>query len=143
MNEIIKLLDKNLEYIDHEINDDTLYISVISVKEYVICPYCNTPSNKVHSRYNRTFQDLPIQGLKVIILLRNRKMFCLNTDCNNKTFSEKFSFIEDKAKKTKRLEDEIINLSLNMSSISASKYLKRNLAIVGKSTICNLLKKKK
>lgn len=69
MNNLIKLLDKNLEYIEHEIIEDTIYISVKSIKEY-IC------------------------------------------------------------------------VSLNMSSIAASKYLSKNLANVGKSTICTLLKKR-
>lgn len=142
MNNLIKLLDKNLEYIEHEIIDDTIYISVKSIKEYICCPYCCTHSNKVHSKYKRSFQDLPIQGLKVIIIITNRKMFCKNDDCNHKTFSEKFNFINNKAKKTKRLEREIINVSLNMSSIAASKYLSKNLANVGKSTICTLLKKR-
>ena len=51
MNNLIKLLDKNLEYIEHEIIEDTIYISVKSIKEYICCPYCCTPSNKVHSKY--------------------------------------------------------------------------------------------
>ena len=92
MNNLIKLLDKNLEYIEHEIIEDTIYISVKSIKEYICCPYCCTPSNKIHSKYKRSFQDLPIQGLKVIIIITNRKMFCKNGDCNHKTFSEKFNF---------------------------------------------------
>ena len=70
-------------------------------------------------------------------------MFCNNPKCNHKTFAEKFEFIEPKGKKTNRLENEIISLSLNMSSITASKYLKRSIANVGKSTICNLLKKER
>ncbi|WP_209125552.1 transposase family protein [Alkalihalobacillus sp. BA299] len=32
----------------------------------------------MHSRYKRSFQDLPIQGKKVLITLSNRKMFCDN-----------------------------------------------------------------
>lgn len=142
MNNLIKLLDKNLEYIQHQIIEDTIYIYVKSIKEYPCCPYCGTTSKKVHSRYKRTFQDLPIQGLKVKIIINNRKMFCKNDSCNHKTFSEKFNFINDKAKKTKRLEKEIINISLNMSSVAASKYLSDNLTNVGKSTICALLKKR-
>ena len=40
MNNLIKLLDKNLEYIEHEIIEDTIYISVKSIKEYmVLCQY--------------------------------------------------------------------------------------------------------
>ena len=57
MNNLIKLFDKNLEYIEHEIIEDTIYISVKSIKEYTYCPYCYTPSIKVHSKYKRLFQD--------------------------------------------------------------------------------------
>lgn len=142
MNNLIKLLDKNLEYIEHNIVEDTIRIYVKSINKYPCCPYCGAASNKVHSKYKRTFQDLPIQGLKTTIIIDNRKMFCKNNSCTYKTFSEKFDFINNKAKKTKRLEKEIINFSLNMNSISASKYLSRNLVNVGKSTICTLLKKR-
>ncbi len=142
MNGLIKLLNENLEYIDHEVIGDTIYINVRSSKVKAYCPDCNTPSQRMHSRYQRRFQDLPISGKKVVIILNNRKFFCNNEDCSRRTFSEKFSFIDDKAKKTKRLEDEIINLSKNMSSISVSKLLRENIATVGKSTVCNILKKR-
>lgn len=142
MDDLVKLLDENLEYIDHKIIEDTIYINVKSSKVEAYCPECNTASKRIHSRYQRSFQDLPISGKKIVIILNNRKFFCNNQDCNKKTFSEKSNFIEDKAKKTKRLEDEIINLSKNMSSISASKLLRENIATVGKSTVCNILKKR-
>lgn len=32
MNNLIKLLDKNLGYIEHELMDDTIYISVKSIR---------------------------------------------------------------------------------------------------------------
>ncbi|WP_442863867.1 transposase family protein [Anaeromicrobium sp.] len=143
MDELIKLLDKNLDYVEHEIIDNTIYVKVISNRENVCCKYCNTPSKKVHSRYNRSFQDLPIQGKKVIIILENRKMFCLNPNCNKTTFAETFDFLSHKAKKTNRLENQIINISINVSSLAAEQILKKNIANVGKSTICNLLKKKR
>ena len=47
-------------------------------------------------------------------------MFCNNPKCTHTTFAERFDFISNKGKKTKRLEDEIIRLSLNCSSITAS-----------------------
>ncbi|NME96474.1 transposase family protein [Clostridium cochlearium] len=143
MDKFIKLLDKNLEYVNHQIIDNTFYTNVISNRKQVICPFCGTPSTKVHSRYVKQFQDLPIQGNKVILKLTNRKMFCVNDACSHKTFAENFDFLMPKAKKTKRLENEILNLSLNLSSINAAKYLSEKVAKVSKSTICNLLKKKK
>jgi transposase len=141
MNEIIKLLDKNLEYVSHKIIGDTIFINVVSNREDVICPSCGEPSSKVHSHYERSFQDLPIQGKKVRVILSNRKMLCCNPECDHTTFAESFNFLKFKAKKTKRLENEIINISMNVSSLTATDILRNSVADVGKSTICNLLKK--
>jgi transposase len=143
MDELIKLLDKNLDYVSHEIIDGCCYIKVVSNRERAMCPFCGTVSTKTHSTYERTFQDLPIQGNKVIIILNNRKMFCTNPKCSQTTFAERFEFLSNKAKKTKRLEDEIIRVSLNCSSIAASGLLKEYVVDVGKSTVCSLLKKRR
>lgn len=141
MDDFIKLLDKNLEYEKHEIIGDTIYIYVHSTLEALECPYCGVMSSRCHSKYTRSFQDLPMQGKKTIIVLNNKKMFCDNPDCEHTTFAESFSFIKGKSKKTERLIDEIIQVSKNMSSVEASNYLRKNVVRVGKSTICELLKK--
>lgn len=142
MDEFIKLLDWSLDYISHEMIGDTIIIRVSSNKEEVICPYCGASSSKRHSAYERSFQDLPIMGMKSKIIINNRKMFCINSECRHTTFAETFDFIRPKAKKSNRLLDKIIDVSLNTSSLSASDILKDGIADVGKSTICNLLKKR-
>jgi transposase len=142
MDEFIKLLDKDLEYISHEIIEDIIYIRVKSTRSEVSCPYCNSLSTKVHSLYERNFQDLPIQGKKVTIIINNRKLFCSNENCSRKTFAEKYEFLSSHAKKTKRLDDEILNISMNVSSVTAAYLLKSSVANVGKSTVCSLLKKR-
>ena len=78
MDEIIKLLDGNLDYISHKIIDDTIFINVVSNRKEVTCPHCGKPSSKTHSHYKKSFQDLPIQEKKVMVILSNRKMFCNN-----------------------------------------------------------------
>ncbi|MEY8000955.1 transposase family protein [Clostridium sp. Mt-5] len=143
MDGFIKILDENLDYVDYKISGGVCYIKVVSNRKVVACPFCGKPSSRVHSTYKRTFQDLPIQGNKVIIILLNRKMFCDNPECGHTTFAERFDFLQSKAKKTNRLENEIINISLNCSSTAASKILRKNIVDVGKSTVCCLLKKKK
>lgn len=142
MKEIAKLLDKNLNYQRHEIINNIIYIYVSSDRSEVECKFCKTPSKRVHSHYSRSFQDLPLLGKKVIIVLNNRKLFCDNPNCPKTTFSETFDFIGYKAKKTNRLKEEIIQVALTQSSVSASGYLKRYVADVRKSTICNYLKKR-
>ena len=137
----MKLLDENLRYISHEIVEDTLFIRITSEKLSLTCPSCDTASTKVHSRYERTFHDLPIQGKKVVYVINNRKMFCYNARCHRKTFAEQFSFLPYKAKKSTRLEQEIMTIAQNVSSLVAEKILNRGITKVRKSTICNLLKK--
>lgn len=142
MNSIVKFLDNNLEYIKHHIVEDTIYIDVISNKDSAQCPYCSKESKKLHSYYRRSFQDLPIQDKKVIIIIKNRKFICENYECSKKTFSENFDCIQFKSKKSKRLIKYIVDLSMRVSSINASNILRKNVVNVGKSTIYNILKKK-
>lgn len=141
MEGLIKLLNDNLTLKSSEIIEDTIFLHVESLLPEVKCPYCGTKSSRVHSHYQRKFQDLPIQGMKTVIVLNNRKLFCDNQGCLHRTFAEPLDFIKPKSKKTNRLIDEIISLSKSMSSISAQKYLRKNVVRVGKSTICELLKK--
>lgn len=142
MDNIIKMLDKSLDYISHELINDTLYINIISNKRVLKCPICGAETTKVHSKYLKIFKDLPIQGKKVILRLNNKNMFCINNNCKKYTFSEKFEFIDPKAKKTTRLINEIIRVSLTQSSMSAAKYLTESTVNIKKSSICNYLKKK-
>ncbi|SMR92818.1 zinc-finger of transposase IS204/IS1001/IS1096/IS1165 [Caldicellulosiruptor bescii] len=75
----------------YEIIDDTIYIYVKSKNSQATCPYCNQSSNKIHSYYSRSFQDLPIQDKKVVIVLKNRKFFCKNPECRKKHLLKDFN----------------------------------------------------
>lgn len=121
MEEFIKLLDEHLDFIRYEIVGDAVHIYVKSNREKPICPYCGTPSTRKHSVYERSFQDLPIMDKKTKIILANRKMLCMNPDCAHTTFAETFAFLLPKGKKSKRLLDKIVDISLNVSSLTAVK----------------------
>ena len=58
-------------------------------------------------------------------------MFCVNPDCPHTTFAETFDFIEPKGKKSKRLLDKIVDISLNVSSLAAAELLKDGIADAG------------
>lgn len=141
MDEFIKLLSSDYELLRYKFTDSLIVFEVISTKQSVCCPYCGTPSTKVHSTYQREIQDLPIQNKQFILLVNTRKMFCRNPDCSYRTFSEKHSFVVRSGKKTERLIANILNTSLKLSSVNASKLLESESIKVCKSSICNLLKK--
>lgn len=141
MDEFIKLLDRDLEYISHNLMDDTFYFSVRSIKETAECPFCGSKSSGVHSCYERSFRDLPIQGRPVVIKLHTRRMFCDNADCSHTTFAERYCFLNGNAKQTNRLKEHIIDVALETSSVAAAEVLGRNAVKTSKSTICLMLKK--
>ena len=142
MRELIEELDKNLKYEKYEIIENTIIIYAKSAENSGKCPKCGEESTKVHSRNIRKIQDLPMAGKKVMTALERRKFFCVNPECSQKIYAEQFEFIGAKLWKTKRLQDEIMRVSLTQSALSASKYLRHSVANVGKSTICNMLKKR-
>lgn len=139
--ELIKVLDTNLECSDCRIKRDTIIMEAHSVKKTVNCPYCGNTSFRVHSIYQREIQDIPLQDKQTILLLNVRKMFCDNPQCSHKTFSERFDFVDPKAKKSKRLIDKILITSTKLSSVSATTLLKSSSIKTSKSSICDLLKK--
>jgi len=141
MRAIVELLSEDLEYLSHEIQGDSIVINVRSKKSTAKCPYCGQMTDKVHSYYLRKLQDLPIQSKKVKLHIKRRKYFCANKECIHRTFAEVFDFFDERGRNTKRLQEEILRVSLTQSSIAASKYLKTSIADVGKSTICKMLKK--
>jgi transposase len=143
LNELIKLLDSDLEYVSHEIDGNVIHIYVVSARKEAVCPYCGQSSGRVHSHYERRFLDLPMQGKKVEIIILNRKLRCDNPGCRHKTFAESFDCLPFKGKRSLRLTDEVVKIALEVSSVKASKMLKKGVADVGKSTICALLKKRR
>ncbi|BAH06649.1 transposase family protein [Clostridium kluyveri] len=141
MEKLFKSLDTELEILDYKIKSDKIIITLVSNRKNVVCPYCNQASQKVHSFYQREVKDLPIMDKKVILLLNTRKMFCDNPMCSHKTFAERYSFLRYKARKSERLIQRILDISASVSSMTAADFLSKNIADIGKSTICSLLKK--
>lgn len=141
MEEFIKQISEDLIYISYYIEDDIYHILVKSKEEYKECPFCHQKSESVHCKYTRKIKDLPIGDKKVILEVQALKMKCKNPNCESKVFCSRYSYIGKNSPKTKRLEDKILELSTNQSSVKASKYLKENIAYVCKSSICNMIKK--
>ncbi|MFK4103158.1 transposase family protein [Streptomyces sp. NPDC019531] len=52
------------------------------------CPACGRASTRVHDRYERRLQDLPLAGHAVGILLSVRRFLCADGACPKRTFAE-------------------------------------------------------
>lgn len=141
MDEFIKMLSTDYELVDFKIKDTQIIFEIASAKKSCTCPFCGMTSSRVHSTYQREIQDLPLHNKQTVLLVHTRKMFCGNPDCQATTFAERHPFVSKNGKKTDRLVTNILNTSLQLSSISASRLLKTASVKVCKSSICTLLKK--
>ncbi|MFF4806044.1 transposase family protein, partial [Streptomyces sp. NPDC001351] len=52
------------------------------------CPSCGHRWSRVHDRYHRQVQDVPLAARRVQILLEVRRFVCANKQCRQKTFAE-------------------------------------------------------
>jgi transposase len=59
------------------------------------CPSCGVQSNARHSINWRRLQDLPVQGISVIIRLRVARLRCRNSDCQRQIFGERVSGVAE------------------------------------------------
>ena len=78
-----------VEGIEHDEEEQFVLIRVRSVAGSCVCPNCERPSKRVHSRYERQLTDLPWQGLCVRLIWSTRRFFCDFNGCSQKIFSER------------------------------------------------------
>lgn len=135
MKKYIEKLSKNLDYLSHEENDNSIIITVSSNQNKARCPYCKEYSNSVNTRYYRKIQDLPYKGKTVYIRIKHKIYDCLNENCNQTRFGEVYDFAKAGAERTDRLDEYIIKESEGLAVRKAEKKLKDQGIIVSKNTI--------
>jgi hypothetical protein len=142
MQEFLIGLSPGLEYLSHEYRDnDAVVIMCKTVRGSRYCPYCAEVSGKICCRYKRKLKDIPFGEKKVTLIVLTGNYFCSNTNCSHSTFGEKIDFAEPFATRTKRLDKQILELTVGNSGIGTERYIKRNFANVSDTTINRIIKK--
>jgi len=81
-----------------------LILTVVSTQEARACPVCGHSSTHVHSRYQRTLADLPVQGLRLRFRLSVRRFYCRIRECVRQVFCERLDGLaRSYARQTQRL----------------------------------------
>jgi len=90
-------------------------IFVASARPVASCPACGHPAARVHSRYERTLQDLSWQGKPVRIRWRNRKFFCDTPGCPQRIFTERIPTVTWRyGRRTVRCQEAALCLGLTL-----------------------------
>ncbi len=107
---LLSLLDlpAGLQIAHIDQREDHIHVDVVATFPQAICPCCQQPASRIHSRYTRKVTDLCCAGRRVELFLHVRKFFCQTGGCSRKIFCERLSpFIEPWARLTRRLSGVI------------------------------------
>src|SRR5258707_9667424 len=94
---------------------DAITITARSTKLSAPCPDCGQLSQRVHSYYIRTPNDLPCSGRPVRLKLQVRRFRCLQANCRRKTFVERLpQVVALHAQRTQRLTISLRGLAFEL-----------------------------
>jgi len=119
-------------------------ITVRHFNEFGICPSCGTVSRRVHSRYRRSANDLPLSGRNVQLWVIARRFRCDAVLCGRQIFTERFaeSVLAPSARRTARLDGIIHHLGLALGGRPAACFAKRLMLPVSNDTLLRVVRRR-
>ncbi|WP_341301615.1 ISL3 family transposase [Lysinibacillus sp. FSL H8-0500] len=132
--------EKQLLFCSLQTTETTIILYLQMTKTYAFCPSCGSQSKHQHSFYTRELQDLSVGSQHVLIRLQSRKWFCVEADCQQRIFTERFSWLLPYARKTERLQQFLRKLAFSMSCRQAERVAQSCLRRVSHDTFLRLIR---
>jgi transposase len=87
---------------------DTIVVRARTRSEPAACPGCGTETARVHGYHERTPADVPVDGRRVLVKVRARRMRCPVLGCAVQTFREQVpGVLERYQRRTERLNGQV------------------------------------
>jgi transposase len=110
--------------------------------EVGFCPGCHEPSTRRHSRYFRHLQDLPVQGVAVLVKMRVSRWRCLNRECERETVTDQLpEVVCPHARRTQRIAELVHLFGHGTGGRPAERLMKRLGMLVSDDIILRHLKR--
>jgi transposase len=116
--------------------DGAIQMQLRTRRSFSCCPVCGTASGRVHSRYQRKLDDLPWEGLRVVILLQTRGFFCTGDRCRRKIFTEALpGTVARYARRSCRSSEALNWLTLALGGRAGARLARRLGLLASRSTL--------
>jgi transposase len=97
-----------LDIEDVEGADDVIAVRARTPGGLVACPGCGATTGRVHGYHERTAADTPVDGRRVLVKVRIRRLRCAVLDCKVQTFREQIpGVLERYQRRTMRLTGQV------------------------------------
>ena len=88
------------------------------------CPGCGTETGRVHGYHERTAADVPVDGRRVLVKVRARRMRCPALDCEVQTFREQVSgVLERYQRRISRLTAQVSAVARELAGRASARML--------------------
>jgi transposase len=92
----------------------------------VACPVCGTETGRVHGYVDRQVADVPVDGRRVLVHVRTRRMRCGQLGCPRQTFREQQAgLLERYQRRTVRLTAQVGAVARELAGRASSRLLAR------------------
>jgi transposase len=90
----------------------------------VACPGCGAETPRVHGYHERTPADVPLDGRRVLVKVRARRMRCPDLDCKVQTFREQVPGVLDRyQRRTSRLTNQVSAVARELAGRASARLL--------------------
>ena len=130
--------------IDAAVEDgDAVVIVVRAQASSGLCSVCGSPSEAVHSLYERKLNDLPIGGQRVQLVARVRRFRCDVASCPRRIFAERFDgVVAPMARRTNRLDEVVFCLAIALGGRPAAALARRIGVTVSTDTLIRVVRRR-
>jgi transposase len=97
---------------DVEDAGEAIVVRARTRSEAVACPGCGAETSRVHGYHERTAADVPVDGRRVLVKVRVRRLRCPALDCTVQTFREQVSGVLE------RYQRRIWRLTAQLSAVA-------------------------
>ncbi len=121
---------------------DELTLVLASSRAEACCPLCGQVTTRVHSRYQRTLQDLPWGHLRVSLRVQVHRFFCQNPGCARQIFTEPLPALAERyARRTNRLREALLALGWALGGQAGARQCAVHAMPICGATMLSLLRR--
>jgi len=139
-----ELLPPGFSAVDALSDGNSTVIAIRATGANSPCPSCGAISDRVHSRYPRRLADLPIAGLRVVLVLHARRFRCDAVRCARRIFTERFddNILKPWSRRTARLDQIVHCLALALGGRPAASFARRLSMPVSNDTLLRVVRRR-
>ncbi|MEZ3183246.1 ISL3 family transposase [Streptomyces pimonensis] len=106
----------------------------------VPCPVCGQPTRRVHGFHGRVVADVPVDGRRVVVSVRVRRLVCPVLGCPRQTFREQVpGVVERYQRRTNRLTSQLGSVVKELAGRAGARLSRVLACAISRSTALRML----